>query len=196
MMGINRNLYPSNTGYSFVEKDGSKHRSTGWTQLERVVREYRERNGFEVGNVMEEIEAQACVKNSNLCVDKSPRQIPPPSQDIKYANTIFLKLSNWLAGIVAAKRRREIRLVDKPEAVRRAAICANCPRQIGIPTVCGTCLSQLESFRRGILEGQPTVNKGLAACGALGEDLQVSVHLHLEPVDTHNQPPQCWRRTV
>lgn len=191
---VNPNLYPSSTGYRFKEKDGSVHRGTGWENVIKRVTAYRERNGFLVGDVRSEVMSQACVGNPGICIDDSPRQIVP--RKAGYASTMFQKVSSWLYQLVQQLQRGNLPLVDRPEAARRAAICAACPRQMAIPTVCGTCLAQLASFRRVVLQSQAPVDAGLNGCAALGEDTQVSVHLNLDPVTVHEQPDNCWRRTV
>ncbi len=192
-MEVNPNLYPKN-GYRFKEKDGSYQKASNWEGVIKKVTAYRERAGWPVGDVRAEVMAQACANNPSLCIDNSPRQIIHPKAS--YASTLFQKVSNWLSQLVQKLQRRQLELVDGPEARRRAAICAVCPRQMAVPTVCGACISQMSNFRRVILQGQPPANAGLNGCSALGEDTQVSVHLKLEPVDTDDQPPQCWRRSV
>lgn len=190
---VNPNLYPKN-GYRFKERDGSRWKGRSWADVIKQVTAYRERRGEEPGDVRAEVMAQACANNPNLCVDTSPRQIVTPAAG--FAGTLFQKVSNWLSHLVQRLRSKELRLVDRQEAARRAAICAQCPRQMGIPTVCGACLTQLSNFRRAILQGEAPVNAGLNGCTALGEDTQVSVHLELDPVDNDEQPASCWRRTT
>ena len=190
---VNPNLYPKN-GFRFKERDGSRWKGRSWADVVKQVTEYRRRRGEEVGDVRAEVMAQACANNPNICVDNSPRQIV--TSKAGYASTLFQKVSNWLAQLVQKLQRKQLTLVDRQEAARRAAICAVCPKQLGIPTVCGACISQLSNFRRAILQGQPPVNAGLNGCSALGEDTQISVHLELEPTVNDDMPAACWRRTV
>lgn len=193
---INQNLYPSNTGYSFQDRDGSTHRSESWRMVEAVVRQYRQRKGEDPGDVWGEIMDQACARNSNLCQDTTPHQLvlSAPAGSNTYAGTMFQKVSNWLSGMMTRYQRREVRLVDRSEAARRAAICAPCPRQMTIPATCGSCHTQMATFRKAIIGGS-SVNEGLAGCSALGEDTKLSVHLTLEPITVDGQPVNCWRKS-
>ena len=145
----------------FQDTDGSNHRSEGWRMLEGVVRSYRVRVGRDPGDVWGDIMEQACQRNSNLCQDSAPHQLVQADPASTYAATIGQKVSNWVSSIMQRYQMRQTRQVSVPEAQRRAAICANCPRQIAIPSSCSTCHTQMATFRSAILDGNAPANPNL-----------------------------------
>lgn len=185
---FNPNLYPPD-GYVFEDSDGVKHRGDSWKDLFRKVGEYRARNGKPKGDIEAEVNTQHCAKTPGLC--HAPPGLPPTP----LASGINHRVLNWLSHVLTNRRQTGTPiLVASPEAERRAAICAVCPRQQTLSSACEACLNSVRDARKVLLDGRTPVNRGLSPCGTLGEDTFVSVHLDLPPEADPALPPKCWRR--
>lgn len=183
MRQINRNLYPS-MGYRFIEQDGSVHRATGWVKLERKVAEYRQRQGFEPGNVRAEIVNQVCGAAPNLCGETGP-------QGDRSEMTFNTRILEWLGWLMGQKRINALLHVDETTATARAAVCAVCPAQKSLSKSCGSCLAGIDVARK-VISDRPF--KNLSPCSVLHEDCAVSVWLKREPSHDPALPGACWRR--
>ena len=185
---FNPNLYPT-AGYVYQDADGILHRGESWKHLRMVVTDFRTRNGKPPGDPEREINAYHCAMTPHLCAGHNP--VPRP---VAGGGSGTAKVANWIGTILVEFRKGTIRFVSRQEAKRRAAICAVCPAQSSLSTVCSSCIASVASARRVILGDAGPVHKSLHPCGILGEDCQLTVHLEQKPTTDSALPAGCWRR--
>jgi hypothetical protein len=101
---LNRNLFPRE-GYVFIDRDGTKHKSDSWRNLEQKIIEYRQRNGMPVGDVLGEITTQACAKQPSICRDPNPGPIPPQGLG---AMTFTQHVLHWAIHLLGLKRLNKV----------------------------------------------------------------------------------------
>lgn len=186
---FNPNLYPP-FGYEFHERDGSIIRASGWKQLERKVREYRERNRFEVGDPWQEIMAQVCARVPGHCRNSEP----PKKTRTGTGLTFNQRVLAWAAWALGRKRVNDWSEVSSEEANRRAAICATCPKQKSLNLACTACVATLTRARRILRNERESEHQNLFPCAVLGEDCVSTVHANLSPSSNPDLPAHCWRR--
>lgn len=194
---FNRNLYPVGGRY-FIDEDGVKHKADNWDHLAVRLASYRKRAGKPPGNPIEEIHAQACVRQPGACGETNPQPIvPAPAQPTPQRLTVgdlTNRVAKWYAHLLGMKRRGEIGKVSIDEARRRAAICAGCPLQRDVSSACGACKASRRAASDAIMEGTKRVNGKLKSCQVLGEDTGLAVHLNLGSTGSPELPGHCWRR--
>lgn len=90
--------------------------------------------------------------------------------------------------------------VEQEEAERRAAICADCPRNIPIPP-CQLCRSTVNLVGHWLIGKHTSKDEELKGCGVCGCSLATSVWVPVEPqrealtVDQKKILPQrCWKK--
>jgi len=189
-MRMNPNLYPPD-GYIFTEVDGVKFRGDSWRDLFRQIKAYREGHGqtTSLEIIEQDVFNQHCAKTPGLCHSDAPA---PPQQ--RSGNTLNARVLNWFSIKLAELRQNgSLNKVSDAVAKHRAGICAKCPRQTAFSTACEACISAVESGRKSILGGKPSVHQGLHPCSALGEDCVTTIHLDLPPTKEKDVPPACWR---
>lgn len=187
---FNPNLYPSG-GWFFRDASGVKHTANGFNALVTAVVQYRQRNGFPLGDPTAEVTAQLCSRTPGYCKDSN--QVAPPPGGRVPAH-LGQKLLDRLSALVREKRFGRIKKVSDDEAQRRANICAQCPRQTGLPLTCGACITDVEKMRRGILDREP-IHQGIQVCRVWQDDLQTAVHLETGGSNHSDLPDFCWRKT-
>lgn len=185
---INPNM-PPNGGYVFVDHDGTRLKGTGWADLERRVREYRESRQVPVGDVHREVMDQACARNLHLCRDAS--QTPPPIRPPSLKGKVF----QWL-GLKSREQRAGAGLdfVAESEADGRTVICRACSLRAEVGAGCSACESSLAALRKSVLGGRRILDSKLGACVVLEEDLVCSTQISEAPRDSHALPSNCWRK--
>lgn len=184
---VNPNLYPPG-GYFFIDKNGFRHRGESWRDLERRVRHYREINRFSVGDVREEIMAQACSRNPNFC-----RESSKPTVVQRNPLSFNQRVIEWFVRKISLLRQGKLPRVDDAEAARRAKICLQCPNQQDYFQGCASCLQTIKTSRKALLRSESR-HPGLKPCRALGEDCSISVHIEQEKVSAQGLPSECWRK--
>lgn len=191
-MGLvfNPNLYPPD-GYRFRDADGTLFKGESWRDVRRQVAEYRARNGMPPGDPEAEINAQQCAQTPGLCHGDKPAPVRLQGSGSNGNERVL----NWLGSILISRRQNGTpAVVSAAEAVRRAAICALCPRQKALSSACEACLNTIRDSRKVILNGEKPVHAALHPCSVLGEDCISSVHLDLAPSSDPELPSSCWRR--
>lgn len=203
----NSALYPP-LGFTFKEADGTKFRGSSWADVENKVRDYRSQHGKPAGDVRGDIMAAVCKSSPTYCRDSngqpaakvSPRTVrpdaprPPAYIPPVGGGNVVARVTNWVSKLLTAKRKSQIEYVPKPEARRRAAVCASCPQQTPVHGSCGGCMSALKVSKGLILNGIVPVEKYISGCAALGEDTSVSVHIVQTPCPAAGVPAHCWRK--
>jgi hypothetical protein len=190
---INVNIFPSGSqGYLFLESDGTKLRGKSWPGLTRVVTAYRKLNGLPVGNVYDEVMAQACARNPSLCKDV-PSAAPPAT-----ARPPSLKgrVLSWLSSLARVAAKQPLEFVQDSEMRQRAAVCASCPASKPLPEGCSTCKQAMSALRGKVLGPQRlnACDKRIGACERLGCDLQAAAWLNESRVREDSLPSACWRK--
>jgi hypothetical protein len=183
---INVNLYPRE-GYFFKDSDGVIIRGDNWLNVMAKVQAYRKRAGYEIGDVESEVAQQACARNPSHCAvinDATERQTL-----ISSLKTRVLRYMSFLRGLGP-----RIPWVDSAAAARRASICASCPHNTALPEGCSSCRAALKEMRNEIMGRGRTQDARLNGCAVLGEDLQTSVHVDHDVVDSDALPAHCWRK--
>lgn len=187
-LSINPNIFPKD-GWVFRDANGTPHRSTSLRLLIATVTDYRKRNGFPVGSPEHEIVSQICSNNSGICKDASA---PPPS--VAIGGSLGAKILDWMEHMIADKRAGRLRRVSNEQAMRRAQICARCPRQSQHPTTCSGCLANLAKTRVALLDGRVPIHQGISACSIYRVDVQTQVHFEIGPEVFGGTPAECWHR--
>lgn len=187
-MRPNPNLYPDG-GYFFIEADGTRFRGESWRDLIAKVTAYRETNKRAIGSPEDDIFAQYCARMPAHC-----RQPAPPIAPKHHSITLNQRVLQSLARIMEMKRRAPIPRVSDEEATRRAEICKRCPFHKPLVRSCEACVRTVDSTRKAVLGPNPSQHQDLLACGALGEDLPLTVHLEQPKVAGGELPTECWRK--
>lgn len=55
-------------------------------------------------------------------------------------------------------------------------------------------MTVIKSVKAVILAGRAEIQKTIAACGSLGEDTSISVHITQPPSSDPALPENCWRK--
>lgn len=185
MKRLNPNMFPKD-GFFFKEKDGAKIFADSWAGVVKRVIRYRQRAGYEPGNAEEEVNAQACARNPVLCND-DPAGHAAQLQRAPLKSRVL----TWLNGL--QKIKNQIQFVDEQLARERAAICASCSHNKGLPDGCASCKAAIKILREDSI-GRRFQDGRLQACEILGEDLPASVHVENQALDNTGLPGHCWRK--
>lgn len=181
-------------GWRYTQKE-TNHTMTGitWQALAKKVAQHRNNNNIpQDENLFNEIEAQMCENMSvedrmNVC-DAGARL--PESISWRQVES-FLKT----AGAFIASGGT---LVHQDEAERRAAICGQCPLNVGMHG-CGVCRATVDAFRATILQRSTSQDAGLLNCGVCGCENRTQVHIPIETLRAgtgdldYSVNPSCWK---
>ena len=185
---LNPNVYPKD-GYLFQDKDGAKIYGQNWNGVIARVVAYRRRAGYEAGDPLAEVIAQACARQPVLCVQSNPVN----EAQLKVAS-LKSRILGWLAGVRARRDAGEPPgFVNDAMAQERANICATCPRNTALPGGCGSCNAALKEIRQDILGTRP-IDGRLSGCIVTGEDLPVTIYFNQTTVENGELPGHCWRK--
>lgn len=179
----------SKTGYSFTEKDGTVLNGNDWNSVIRAVRAYRKRNRLPDGAPADEVHEQVCAANPSACYQQDETTV----KELKRAS-LKGRVLRWFSELIRNREKNPINFVPDEEARAREDVCQKCPNNTALPdTGCGPCKKAIREQRRSVIGGRPEY-KRLHSCSVLGEDLQASVHLDLQVVDSPELPGHCWRK--
>lgn len=191
MKRVNVNMHPKD-GHFFKLADDAVVFGLSWTEVIARVVAYRKRNGLPPGNPEEEVHAQACQRNPNLCYDDTGVSQQAYERTEKRI-TVKGKVLKWFSDMVNRLRNHDIRYVEPAEVAKREAICGLCPKNIAYAEGCSSCKAAVKEFRSTLLVKR-RVNASLNACSVLGEDTATSVHFDEHRVTNSDLPANCWRR--
>jgi hypothetical protein len=154
--------------------------------VSRVNQHYQNMNHPIDGTLEQEIEARLCAKLS------PPDQVAYCQTGIRERRAVrwgeIFGFLTWLTSWISQGHQ----LVPHENAERRAAICANCPYNIGI-SGCGVCRKTIGNFRDKVLKVPPVAAETkLNACGVCGCDLKSLVHVPLESLKGHDYSKVAW----
>lgn len=184
MKTLNPNIHPHD-GYFFKESDGATLRADTWAGVIKRVILYRQRAKYEKGNPEQEVIAQACARDPVLCREDNGATASHIKQQPLKARVL-----TWLNTLRADKDKA---FVEEHTARERAAICAACPKNKGLPSGCASCKAAVKILREQIIERRFQDGR-LNACEHLGEDLPTSVNMELQSVEDAALPANCWRK--
>jgi hypothetical protein len=89
-------------------------------------------------------------------------------------------------------------LVPQEEAERRAAICADCPFNVGM-SGCAVCYATLNGLRGSMMHRSTSQDDKLQACGICGCDNKTQAHIPLNVLAKgvpHTYPNFCWKSSL
>jgi hypothetical protein len=187
MKRINLNLYPKD-GYFFVDSDGTRIRANSWPKVMTRVAAYRKRAGRDVGNVENEVSAQACARNPAYCSDINDAN--EKQLQITSLKGRVLRYLSFIRGLLPGNR---VPWSNPTDAQNRANVCASCPNNTALPEGCASCRAAVRAMHKEILGGRK-IDARLNGCAVLGESLPVSVWVDHDVVDKPELPAHCWRK--
>jgi hypothetical protein len=182
-------------GWRYTQKE-TNHTMIGvtWEACVKKVAQHRQNNNLPVGdNIAQEVEEQMCERMSIQDRDEYCNAGARIPKSIGWRQVeAFLKT----AGAFIATGGQ---LVPQEEAERRAAICAQCPLNVGMHG-CGVCRKTVDAFRETILQRSTSQDAGLLNCGVCGCENRTQVHIPLETLRAgtgdldYSLNPACWKR--
>jgi hypothetical protein len=187
MKKLNSNLYPKD-GHFFVERDGARIFADSWKGVFKRVLGYRQRAGYPIGNVEEEVIAQACARNPVICSEDSAAYVKEVSRA-----SLKSRVLQWFMKRQAEKQSEPFVFVPDDERNNRVNTCAACPNNQGLPEGCASCKAAVKEARGSII-GPRAVDARLNSCSVLGEELNTSVWLDRLRVEEPDLPAHCWRK--
>lgn len=184
MKSLNPNIHP-HEGFFFKDADGARIFGDTWAGVIARVRKYRARAGYAPGNPEEEVTQQACARNPVLC-NNDPQGHAAHVQNLPLKSRVL----TWLNNLTNQKDKQ---FVEEGLARERAAVCAKCSKNVGLPGGCASCKAALNHLRKQVLDKRFQDGR-INACEVLGEDLPTVVHLEIQTVENSALPAPCWRR--
>ncbi len=196
----NPRVYPAG-GWQFTDSANIKHLGTSLPTLVNAVREFRNRNALPPGSPEQEVVDQLCKRFPHACTggEVSGSAVRPAGKEASGREKLALSVVVWLSKVARAVARvgkPDQTFATKTEAERRAAICAECPKQTRWDTNCGSCGQGHRRMSFALRRGRDVDNPTrLLACSVLAEDTRLSVFLeNLQPVKSDDLPENCWRK--
>lgn len=186
MKRINVNIRP-NDGYWFKDADGTKFKGASWAQVIAKVMKYRKVNGRPVGDVHQEVMAQACSRHPAMCHEQRQAN----TQNLP---TLKGRVLQWLAGFSKIVKAGQISYVREPEMQDRVKKCLGCPFHSQLPTSCAACLATIGARTVEILGRPQKPDRRVSACDKLGIYLPVAAWLDEPAIQDNGLPRHCWRR--
>lgn len=185
-MRIKINISPKE-GRFFKENDGTVIKASSWGGVIKKVTRYRALNHLPAGNPAEEVHAQACQRNPQLCYNEAH----PATLQKRTEATLKSRVLAWLSGI--RKNRVNLLFTDAGVAQARANICAGCPNNTSLPEGCASCRKVVRTIRTDIIGGRGYDSR-VQVCSAMGIDLPTAIHLDEQTLDIPSLPDHCWRK--
>ena len=189
MRKINVNIFPPD-GRFYKDADGTIFRAESWNGVIKKVEDYRRRNNMPMGNAEEEVIAQACQRNPNLCSEATGRQKVPP-KGLSLKDRALRWLSEWLK---RKKSGQPVSFVREEDARNRARVCAPCMKNQAMGNGCSACKQAFKGMREEVTEGRKLIDERLGGCDALGIELKTAIWLDEPAVPNDQLPAHCWRK--
>lgn len=162
-------------------------------QLVDKVLAHRRYKGLPEGDVSADIDTQICLTLGPEWCRPEPGETHVPVKDLTADLTTELAKSftKAIIGFIASGGK----LVDKPEAERRAAICRSCPlNRLASSCPCAAVYKGVE-----LLVPSGRNEPGVSVCMACGCSLKAKVNLPMDVIESSlpadiNLPTWCWQR--
>jgi hypothetical protein len=183
-MRLNKNIYPPG-GHMFIDTDGAKIFGDDWPGVFERVKQYRQRQGRPVGEVVVEVTTQACARAPSIC-----HEMGATERRARVIASLKSRVLRWFRDLV-----HDGQFVTTETWKARADTCAKCPKNQPLPGGCSTCRAAVAELRKKVLDRRPNDGR-LNACEVLGEDLPTAAHLERPAVDNPALPAECWRKKV
>lgn len=185
--------------FTFVERNGSVVRSASKEGLIGAVKEYREINGHEVGDVQLEVDRQI---EENA--DRRRGMVPPApafrSDNIPTPKNLRERVTNWSANRFYAAKG-DVQYVTQDEADTRGATCVDCAYNVTWKVGCPPCVENNDRVLLMLNRGNRTkFGNKLKGCEYYGHDNNTACFLpeemlkHRRQVDPVDVP--CWLREL
>lgn len=194
------------------------HPSSGATYTADAFEDFRgriERTLLNLGMDPSEAGAQIHAATAEALVAKGHRDLVRPVKEVKrtagqYVSGLKATALKWwmespVYGLIKGKSDRgEGVFVDQAEGDRRAAICANCPRNV-IPAGKGWLQNWTDGQMLDAVEGRTTASHGsLGVCEVCSCELRASVWWQPDIVSATTRdakfakdlPGHCWKRRI
>lgn len=181
-------------GWKFLES-GFEFEAQTFSDLEKVVAEYRAANGIPKGDPGQEIMQQIEGNNPSFSINQpKPMPLDITAQIKSFAAT----LSRWIMS--------GGKLVDQNTANIRTSTCAGCHNNVSdeLSKACVPCGAikekSVEFIRAGVLHGRRAVGDvALKTCALCGCDLKMKIWFPVETFDPDGKeknkwPTFCWMK--
>ena len=186
-------LYPRETGYTYVDKMGTRISGTTLPDLISRVRRWRELNGLPVGDPTGDVHEYLCKRNPSYC--RGAGAPPPPAPPNPNMRALSERVLAWL-GRIGSAFKSPVRSVDTGVLASRMEACRACAYNKPYVAACRGCSATSLAVRRAWVTGPAaSVSEGVHACAQYGYDAAVAAQLGPDkmPPDRH-APSGCWRR--
>lgn len=182
-------IYPSATGYTFIDSTGTRLEGGNLPDLIQRVGAWRKLNGLHPGNPEAEVHEFLCKRNPGLCRGGVAAATAVPDNSRRLAERVLA----WLGRIGSAFTRPE----RVPDGVieARVAACRQCRYNKEYTAACAGCSAGSLAVRGVWTSGTAgTLTAGAFGCAQYGFDAAVAAQLSFErlPPDRH-APDGCWR---
>ncbi|MAE87949.1 MAG: hypothetical protein CMB80_34760 [Flammeovirgaceae bacterium] len=170
----------------YIDEDGVEFHGDKFTHMLKRIHDYRLDNGGDLAlgwqdrvgdRLCAQMKLPACTKFKS----------PPRKLSVSDIGTFFSAVNKW--------RRSGYAVVDQEEADRRAAICAQCPKNVKIEG-CTGCFRLLQKVKDAIGESKTSSDHLLKGCEVCACSLQAKVWLPKEVGHVNGKeqewPDHCW----
>lgn len=185
-LAITQGLYPSSTGWTFIEQ-GATIRGDNCADLISKVAAFRSRNGFPKGDPVKEVVGYICSQNPGIC--KQNGRPLPSNVGQKDPGTFGDRVVQWITevGIYGPKES-----VDRETISARAEVCRGCPHNVNFVPTCTTCnKTPLRIEAEVAAKNPPGTNTGLGACQHYNWANKMAIRFPTAP--DPRAPSGCWR---
>ena len=180
-------------GYHFVDRSGgTENRITGsgYANVAENLLSFRLKNGYPMGNPLQEVYDYVCSNWRHVCTDTNPEPAP-----IDPRASLASRVSDWVGRFVTLTGPDAG--AEETVAKQRADVCRGCPKNQNYRGGCTPCVASIEQqsfiYRRNRdVPGGDT----LGACTVLNEHTRTSVwSTKLKPIPAGaDVPDTCWRK--
>lgn len=185
MKKITQGLYPSSSGWSFVEQ-GTTLTAPSFIELVTKVAEFRRRNNFPAGDALAEVTSYICERNPGICKD-GVRSVPSP---LPAGATFGDRVLSWISQEAASPAAKP---ADPERILQRAEACRACPLNVQFEATCTSCNKSPLKFENAVAASNPAgANTGLGGCRHYHWSNKMAIRKTLAP--DSRAPAGCWRR--
>jgi hypothetical protein len=191
----NTSLVPPG-GHHFVDHStGVPVRIEGHSteDVAKKILQFRLANEKAPGNPLAEVVSYVCGSWPHFCRESDPQPAFAPKTNSKAH--ISIRVATWMARFI--RFAQADRGVHPSEAERRAAICAQCPKNVRFESGCGACQDSISRLAFIWKRDRATAyDRQLGACDVTSQHNGCAVFAEkLPPTDTADLPANCWRKS-
>jgi hypothetical protein len=158
----------------------------------KKVLEFRLSNQKAPGNPLLEVSNFICESWPHFCRETDPK---PAAAVVGGKAHISIRVATWMAAFI--RFAQADRGVHQSTAERRAAICAQCPKNVSFSSGCGACQDSIKRLAFVWKRDRETAyDEQLGACSLTDQHNGCAVFAEkLPPTETESLPAHCWRKT-